>query len=87
MAEELGKVDAKKLVQLHTNVKRKVNELRRLECEAEGIADDAFFLEDVINSRNSRDKRIRSSFAHPREGFWKAFETLSNYLVLLRRTN
>jgi hypothetical protein len=62
--EELtsGNVNMKKIVQLNQQIKKKMEELRRVDCKWDIVLQNAFFLEDVIESKHSVDWKIRSTF-------------------------
>jgi len=79
ITKEFGGLTLSKIVGLNKQVKKKVNELRRIENKWEITLQNAFFLEDIIESKHSIDWRIRSAFYIERKGKCGRFlDTLGN---------
>jgi hypothetical protein len=57
-----------KIIELNKEIKRKVNELKRVEIKWDILLKNAFFLEDIMESEHSIDWRIRSAFYVERRG-------------------
>ena len=68
IAKEFGSLTLAKIVALNKQVKKKANELRRIENKWEITLQHTFFLEDIIESKHSIDWRIRSAFYIERKG-------------------
>lgn len=59
--DELGDVDISRLPEINAKLEQILNRIRCLECEWLNFKDRALFLEDVIKSHDSPEKRIRSA--------------------------
>ena len=73
LGSELGAINMAKVVTLNQKIKRKIQELKRIEHRWDIIIESAFFLENVIESKHSAEWKIRPSFNVEKEGKCKGF--------------
>ena len=60
--KNFGEITLEKLVTLNRQMKKGISEHRRAEARWESLLEKAFLLEDVLACRNSKEKKIRSTF-------------------------
>lgn len=68
ICEDLGPIDEGKLAGLHKQLKKGIEEHKRAETCWEDILENAFLMEDILENRNSRDRKMRSTFWIERNG-------------------
>ena len=60
--KEYGEITMDKLITLNRQIKKGLAEHRRADARWESLLERAFLMEDVISSRQSKEKKIRSTF-------------------------
>ena len=84
LGTELGNINLSKVITLNKKIKRKLQELKRVEHKWDIIMERAFFLEDVIESQHSIDWKIRSSFNVEKERKCKDFLDVAEWLWYIK---
>lgn len=62
ICDEIGSLNIEKLASLHKQIKKGMEEHKRAETCWEDVLENAFLMEDIIDNRNSRDHKMRSTF-------------------------
>lgn len=60
--ENYGEITMEKLITLNRQMKKGLSEHRRAEARWESLLEKAFLMEDILVSRQSKEKKIRSTF-------------------------
>lgn len=60
--KDYGEITIEKLVALNRQVKKGLAEHKRAEARWENLLERAFLMEDIIANRQSKEKKIRSTF-------------------------
>lgn len=77
--KDFGDINLEKLIDLNKNIKKGLAEHIRSEKRWENLLEKAFLIEDVISSRNSSERKIKSTFWIDRKGFFHGLvEQISN---------
>lgn len=77
--KDFGDINLQTLIELNKNIKKGLAEHIRSEKRWENLLEKAFLIEDIINSRNSSERKIKSTFWIERKGFFHGLmEQISN---------
>lgn len=68
ICEEFGAIDEGKLASLHKKLKKGIEEHKRAETCWEDVLENAFLIEDIIENKNSREHKMKSTFWIERNG-------------------
>ena len=79
MLKDFGDINMEKLIDLNKNIKKGLAEHIRSEKRWENLLEKAFLIEDIISSRNSSERKIKSTFWIDKKGFFHGImEQISN---------
>jgi len=67
--KNFGEITLEKLITLNRQMKKGISEHRRAEARWESLLEKTFLMEDILACRNSKEKKIRSTFWIERAGF------------------
>ena len=76
--KDYGDITLEKLVTLNRQVMKGISEHRRAEARWESLLEKTFLMEDILNCRQSKEKKIRSTFWSERIG------TINGMIEILR---